>query len=517
MEGHPQLFAEHDRSHNQGADVVLGHIPLHPDSPPGFMGDGVKSWANNRAKRLSAADAILTLHDLLTGQISLSRELFHNIGGFDTKFTFGGSFGNEDIDFGYRLLNRGYKIVFNPNAISWQYYMIQPRQYLRQWHQAGQADVQFARKYPDQAETIFTLNGSKRFMNRYFWRPLQYITPVNALLSKPLRWLTLGLVDRQIRNAVTIRLFRETVASEYWRGVHETGGIPKPRTLRVLAYHAIADFSKNSIIEPYGVPPAIFRCQLDILQRAGFHFVNAEELLQFLYNKSGLPRHPLLLTFDDGYKDLIDIVLPIIKEYSIPIVVFPVSGRLGGTNDWDEAAGVPQISLLDADDLLKLVEQGVEIGSHSHSHRDLTRIEIDELSDEIQGSLANLEGHGLDRPRLFAYPYGESNPSVRRFVREVGFKAAFTVSPGFIRANKDPFRLPRIEVLKDDRGLKFLWKVFTAGRILVGLDHFRSTLRIPHRLLKKTCSFLTCLVPSIKLASSRHSQKSELRISKDIK
>ena len=50
MEADPRLLAEHDRSHREGADVVLGHIPLHPDSPESFLCPGVAAWADRRAE-----------------------------------------------------------------------------------------------------------------------------------------------------------------------------------------------------------------------------------------------------------------------------------------------------------------------------------------------------------------------------------------------------------------------------------------------------------------------------------
>ena len=53
MEAHPQLLVEHDRSHREGADVTLGHIPLHPESPLNILNAAVKSWAEDRVRNLS--------------------------------------------------------------------------------------------------------------------------------------------------------------------------------------------------------------------------------------------------------------------------------------------------------------------------------------------------------------------------------------------------------------------------------------------------------------------------------
>src|SRR5205823_91334 len=109
---------------------------------------------------------------LLTGQLSVRRELFQRLGGFDAAFTARGSFGNEDLDFGYRLIREGARIVFNEHAISWQYYAVQPAAYFKQWRQAGEADVRFARKHPEQAAQLFILHHIDAVRTRYLWQPI---------------------------------------------------------------------------------------------------------------------------------------------------------------------------------------------------------------------------------------------------------------------------------------------------------------------------------------------------------
>ena len=148
MEPDSGLLAQHDRSHRCGSEVVLGHIPLHPDSPPGLLSTWVKRWVDRRALRLSVPDTPVQISDLVGGQISVSRKAFYTVGGFDASLTRGGAFGNEDVDFGYRLLQHGYRAVFNPDAISHQRYTVTGHQFLRQWREAGSASVRFARKHP---------------------------------------------------------------------------------------------------------------------------------------------------------------------------------------------------------------------------------------------------------------------------------------------------------------------------------------------------------------------------------
>ena len=83
-----------------------------------------------------------------------------------------------------------------------------------------------------------------------------------------------------------------------------------------------------------------------------------------------------------------------------------------------------------------------------------------ELAEEIAGSAADLEAAGLPRPRMFAYPHGEQDARVRAAVADAGMVAAFTVEPGMMKRGADPFRIPRVEILRRDRGVRFLWKLF---------------------------------------------------------
>ena len=243
----------------------------------------------------------------------------------------------------------------------------------------------------------------------------------------------------------------------------------------------------------------MFRRQLDTLLRVGFQFINGDEFLCFLRDGGGLPRLPILLTFDDAYEDLLDVVLPLLKERNIPAVVFAVSGKLGGTNDWDKVIGAPELRLVDINGLQRLAKGRVEIGAHSRTHRCLTDLADEEIVEEVSGSVADLEAMGLDRPRMFAYPGGDYDERVQRVVQEAGIQVAFTVVAGSVRPGHDSYQTPRIEILRGDIGWKFLWKIIAAGRSMnfsellrLVLDYLsKCTRAIPHcnssEDPKKTC------------------------------
>lgn len=216
----PDLLAQHAASYAQGADAVLGHIPLDPLSPPGFLAEAVGRWAEGRARRLSSGKP-LTLFDLLTGQLSVRRSLFERIGGFDERFTAGGSFGDEDLDFSVRLLDKA-KLVFNPAAVSFQRYVVTPGQLIDQWRDAGRADAEFARKHPRHAPDLFALHGARRPLTRLLLRPLASVPGISEGAEKAALWLA----DRRDRAAGPLgrlagALFAAARSIVYWAGVRE--------------------------------------------------------------------------------------------------------------------------------------------------------------------------------------------------------------------------------------------------------------------------------------------------------
>jgi GT2 family glycosyltransferase/peptidoglycan/xylan/chitin deacetylase (PgdA/CDA1 family) len=461
MTADPRLLAEHDRSQREGAEVVLGHMPVHPDSPPGFLSTWNQHWFLERRHRLAQPGAELTLHDLLTGQLSVSRAAFDRVGGFDLRFTRAGTFGNEDVDLGYRLLQSGVRCVFNSAAVSWQRFVVAPAEHLRRYRDVGRADVAFARKHPERGAELFRLNRGGR-LSRWLLRPLAAVEPAGTLPFEVARWLAATLARRAPHSRITARVFGYVLRTQYWRGVYDAGGIPSHAGLRVLVYHAIADFPGVPVLEPYGIPPQVFERQLDLLLRLGFHFVSAEEALRSLEGRGGLPRRAVLLTFDDCYEDLLHAALPILEHRGIPAVAFAVSGHVGGSNMWDQPIGAPRLGLLDVKGLRELARQGIEIGAHSRSHCSLPGLSDSALHQEIAGSVADLEAGGLGRPRLFAYPYGEYDERVTTATSRAGLRAAFTVDPGRIGRRSVRHRLPRIEILRSDVRLRFVLKVVGA-------------------------------------------------------
>jgi peptidoglycan/xylan/chitin deacetylase (PgdA/CDA1 family) len=395
----------------------------------------------------------------------MRREVFAAVGGFDTRFAAAGTYGNEDLDIGYRIAARGFRVAFNPRAISYQFYATPAAVNLRQYRNMGHADVAFARKHPELADHLFHTIRNETREHRRLRGPVLRFPRLAGLLVALLRDMVTVRVDRGCGDRWTARIFFTMRTAEYWRGVDEAGGIPSPQPVRVLCYHAVADLAGDPVLADYGVPEETLRHQIESLMRWGYRFISAGELVRMLESRGGVPRRSVLITFDDAYCSLLTSGLPILRGKNVPALTFAVTGEIGGTNRWDHDAGARALPLLDIDGLKQCLEAGIDVGAHSRTHRSLPTLEGAELEAEIAGSVSDLEHAGLPRPDLFAYPFGEHDVHVRRAARAAGLRVAFTVDPGLVRPGDDPYALRRFEIYPSDRGLLLRLRVATAGRI----------------------------------------------------
>lgn len=460
MSADSELLREHDRSHREGADAVMGDLPLDPSSPPNLLSWGVGWWARSRCERLSEPGAEIRLDDLLTGQMSISRRTYEELGGFDAGFTREGLFGGEDIDFGYRLLGAGKKVVFNPRAITYQYYDVGPGDYLKRAREAGRSDWELLAKHPELAGRF---DASPRFTTRRSHLLLTPFLVAPAALSSPLRAGACAIV-RSGRNTPRLRrLFFAVRTLEYLRGRRTAQRKAGAGSAIVLAYHSLSDLSSDPVLGEYGVEGESFAGQLDMLAARGRRFVDLDLLLAWLDGRAPLPKKATLVSFDDAYANLLPAAVEVLSRRGIPAVVFAVSGQVGGTNEWDRHLGAGTLPLLDADGLRALIDAGIEIGSHSVSHSQLTKVGADRVEAEVRDSADQLEGAGLPRPRAFAYPHGEWNGEAAAAAARVGYAVAFTIDHGRIEAGCNRYALPRVEVLASDSHRSLRVKLATAG------------------------------------------------------
>ncbi|MBI2263309.1 polysaccharide deacetylase family protein [Candidatus Berkelbacteria bacterium] len=218
----------------------------------------------------------------------------------------------------------------------------------------------------------------------------------------------------------------------------------QPKTLEnnwqtpILMYHYIRDYQNldDKIGVNLSVSPANLEKQLQELQKENYQTIN----FIALKNPESLPAKPIILTFDDGYRDAYATAFPLLKKYGFKATFYVVSGFVG-RNDY-----------LTKEEILKMAGAGMNIGSHTISHPDLTKLTPEKARKEILESKARTKEWGIEALD-FAYPAGKYNEEVTKMVKEAGYQSAVTTQPGTAKDTNDFFQLPRVR-MENETNLK---------------------------------------------------------------
>ena len=217
-------------------------------------------------------------------------------------------------------------------------------------------------------------------------------------------------------------------------------GYPPDSAPRVLCFHKL---SRRFLFEGTWTTPGRFAAMIDRLRARGYTFIDEARYLALLDNPPHDASKQILLTFDDGYADTIDVAYEILSPRGIPFHVFFVSDYAGRDNDWDLSLGRPPVRHLTWERVRALAALGVTFGSHTASHADVTRLAPDALVDDLRRSRRAIEA-ATGRPvRTLSYPFGRYDARARRAAREAGFEAAFSLYPAHGNALTNRYALRR--------------------------------------------------------------------------
>ncbi|TKJ41688.1 hypothetical protein CEE37_03740 [candidate division LCP-89 bacterium B3_LCP] len=217
---------------------------------------------------------------------------------------------------------------------------------------------------------------------------------------------------------------------------------------RILTYHEV---SRRFHLGINNVSPNSFRKQIEFIKESGLKFAK----LKGLRDSSG--KDKICITFDDGYQSFYDEVFPTLIEEKIPATLFIITDYIGRTNDWDITFGINRRRHLNWDMIREISDQGIEIGSHSRTHRDLTRISSETAhSDLLESKTVLEEGLGREVTSL-ALPFGAASFDLITIARQCGYQEICGGVPGI----KGPFSgvLPRFPVYRWDRNKALIHKL----------------------------------------------------------
>jgi peptidoglycan/xylan/chitin deacetylase (PgdA/CDA1 family) len=176
----------------------------------------------------------------------------------------------------------------------------------------------------------------------------------------------------------------------------------------------------------------IFKSQMQYLKDKGYNVVGMSSLTNFFDGGASIPGKSVLLTFDDGYEDFYTDAYPILSSLGFATTLFTPTGLMNnpGYLSWDQIAQM---------------KGSVLFANHTWSHKSVL-VNTADMQREISTADIQLSDHGLNSPKVFAYPYGPDTLPAEDYLNKLGYEAAFTTKPGSTLCKKQRFNLPRIRI-----------------------------------------------------------------------
>jgi len=209
--------------------------------------------------------------------------------------------------------------------------------------------------------------------------------------------------------------------------------------LPILMYHRIdrPSAAAPAITRRLTVAPRDFAAQMQWLADHGYHAISERQVYDATVLGRRLPPHPVVVTFDDGYRDVLRYAVPVLQRLHQHATAFVITGRVST----DERLW------LTWRDLRAMDAAGLDIGSHTVAHVDLTALPPAAALAQLRSSRRALEQHLGHPVQWFAYPFGGDNAAVTALARRAGYVLAMTTRPGRLQDRAQPLELHRSEVL----------------------------------------------------------------------
>ncbi len=214
--------------------------------------------------------------------------------------------------------------------------------------------------------------------------------------------------------------------------------------LVILTYHSVRDAQRDK-----------FARQMDALVNTGV--IESASVDEIFHDG----RYHIAVSFDDGYRNILNNALPAMRERAIPATVFVTTGYLGQRPGWilDERHPNYNERIVDENELQNLKKENVIIGSHTMSHPNLAIIDEGQSEAELMESKSQLEKLLSDRITLCSLPYGEVDNSRRNQFVTAGYTRVFLNVPTYPATDTKRYFMGRTDASPDDWKLEYHLKL----------------------------------------------------------
>lgn len=215
-------------------------------------------------------------------------------------------------------------------------------------------------------------------------------------------------------------------------------GVARRARVPILMYHYLSTPPADADIyrQDLSVPPPLFAAHLDRMLAEGYTTISLYDLQAHLTQGAPLPEKPVVITFDDGYRDNYENAFPLLRERGMTATFFVVTDFI------DEA----RPAYLTWEMVREMHTGGMSIESHGRNHTTLKGQNADYLVWQALGSLETIEYELGVRPRFVSYPAGEFDPLTIDIFKSAHYWAGATTVQGATHSSDDLFRLTRVRV-----------------------------------------------------------------------
>lgn len=227
--------------------------------------------------------------------------------------------------------------------------------------------------------------------------------------------------------------------------------LPSVKGIPVLMYHRIWPGLNDGLT----VTPEKLREQWTFLKNEGYKALSLPEFLRIAKGEQPRPAKGMLITFDDGYRNNLTYLYPLLQEFGWCATIFIITDTLDGTAQPVDKELDEKLTIAD----LKSLDPGIiQLALHGHHHENFSKTPVDEIKQILQQSVQAFQRADLPFYKVLAYPYGArpkdsaTFTGLKKWMAVNGFEAAFRIGGRVEKIpSTDLYEIRRIDIRGTDR------------------------------------------------------------------
>ncbi len=232
----------------------------------------------------------------------------------------------------------------------------------------------------------------------------------------------------------------------------------KSHVIPVLMYHHVVE--EGNEVNKITITTKRFKEDMEYLKTKGYTSISFKQLIDYNEGREDIPKKPVIITFDDGYKDNYINAYPILKKNNMKATIFIIGSRKGITNFNNN----PRYSYFSWGQAKEMYESGfIEIQPHSYDlhhykenskhgqgvlpkAKESKKEHYDRFLKDTEKVMKYIKDNVGSESYVYAYPYGKYNNTNEEVLKALNFKATLTTKNQYADISNRLYRLKRINV-----------------------------------------------------------------------